>query len=138
MKVIKKGKCPSLSKQSTLTYEIAEDDDQNTLVRIASNTGGAFYSGEWIAAKDIETALLKTPERVTSVSLFALFKNRSVNTPGFVLALLKNEGVVEAVKGRQRVHTYVDIGRLTRPGKTPTTKKTTARKKAAPKRRSTR
>ena len=138
MQVIKKGKTQSLSGKSTLVYEIAKDENDAVFLRISSNTGGGFYSAEWVAAKAIETALSKDPEHITSLSLFKLFKNRSVNTPAFVLAALKNEGVVEAVKGRQRKHTYVDIGLLTKPSKTPITKKATAKKKASPRKRTTR
>ena len=138
MQVVKKGKTQSLSGKSTLVYEIAKDENDAVFLRISSNTGGGFYSGEWVAAKDIEAALSKDPERITSLSLFKLFKNRSVNTPGYILAALKHEGVVQAMKGRQRVHTYVDIGQLTSPGKTSTTKKATTRKKTAPRKRATR
>lgn len=124
MEIIKKGKCPSLTGKSMLTYEVGRDEDGAHL-RITSNTGGGFYSGEWIAVSDIEAALAKTPEAITSLTLFKLFKGKSVNTPAFLLAALKHEGVVQAVKGRQRKHTLVDVGRITNTKKAPVKKKAT-------------
>jgi len=138
MEIIKKGKCQTLTGKSTLTYEIGKDDDGGVNVRIASNTGGGFYSGEWIAVKDIEAALAKTPDAITSLSLFKLFKGKSVNTPAFLLAALKQEGVVEAVKGRTRKHTLVDIGRIAQASSTPAKKKAAVKKKATPRKRVTR
>lgn len=131
MDIIKKGKCPSLTGKSTLTYEVGRDED-GAHIRITSNTGGGFYSGEWVAVSNIEVALARTPESINSFTLFALFKGKSVNTPAFLLAALKAEGVVQAVKGRQRLHTLVDVGRLTNLAAAPATKKAPVKKKATP------
>lgn len=135
MEIIKKGKCPSLTNKSTLTYEVGKDEAGAVHVRITSNTGGGYYSGEWVALQDIEAALAKTPDAITSVALFKLFKGKSVNTPAFLLAALRHEGVVEAVKGRQRKHTLVDIGRIAQASGTPTRKKAAPKKKASARRR---
>ncbi len=140
MEIIKKGKCPSLSNKSTLTYDVGRDEAGAIHLRITSNTGGGFYSGEWLALQDIETALAKAPDAITSVVLFKLFKGKSVNSPAFHLAVLKHEGLVRAVKGRQRKHELADvegfrarIGQLNPPGaktkKAPVRKKTTTRKR---------
>ena len=129
LKILKKGTCLTLSGKSKLSYVIGTDDKE-VYIRIASNTGGGFYSGEWIAVQDIESALNKTPDNITSLALFKLFKGKSVNTPGYLLAVLKHEGVVEAVRGKKRRHMLVDIGRIANP----TTKKATPKKKATAKR----
>jgi len=144
MQIIKKGKCPSLTGKSTLTYDIGRDEAGAIHLRITSNTGGGFYSGEWLALRDIETALAKAPDSITSIALFKLFKGKSVNSPAFHLAVLRHEGIVRAVKGRQRKHELADvegfrerIAQMVTPGtKTKaTTKKAPARKKAAARRR---
>ena len=129
LNILKKGTCPTLSGKSKLSYVIGTDDNA-VYIRIAANTGGGFYSGEWVAVKDIEAALTKTPDEVTSLALFKLFKGKSVNSAGFLLAVLKHEGVVETVKGKKRKHTYVDIARIANLSKTST-------KKAAPKKKAT-
>jgi len=124
MEIIKKGKCQSLTGKSTLTYEVGRDED-GAHIRITSNTGGGFYSGEWVAVSSIEAALARTPESINSFTLFTLFKGKSVNTPAFLLAALKAEGVVQAVKGRQRKHTLADMGRIANTKKAPVKKKAT-------------
>ena len=144
MQIIKKGKCPSLTGKSTLTYEIGRDESGAIHLRITSNTGGGFYSGEWLAFEDIEAALQKDPEAITSIALFKLFKGKSVNSPAFHLAVLRHEGIIRAVKGRQRKHELADvegfrerIAQMVTPGTKvkATTKKAPARKKAAARRR---
>lgn len=134
LRVLKKDSCPSLSGKSKLSYVIACDDKDELLISITGNTGGGFWAKEWVAVKDIEAALAKTPEAITSLAVSKLFKGRSVNSAGFLLAALKHLGVVQAVKGRQRKHTFVDMGRITNLSTAPTTKKTPVRKKAAPSR----
>ena len=144
MQIIKKGKCPSLSNKSTLTYEIGRDESGAIQIRITSNTDGGFYSGEWLALQDIEAALAKAPDSITSIALFKLFKGKSVNSPAFHFAVLRHEGVVRAVKGRQRKHELADvegfrerITQMVTPGTKvkATTKKAPARKKAAARKR---
>ena len=130
LNILKKGTCPTLSGKSKLSYVIGTDDNE-VYIRIAANTGGGFHSGEWVAVKDIEAALTKTPDEITSLNLFKLFRGKSVNSAGFLLAVLKHEGVVQTVKGKKRKHTLVDIGRIA--NKT-STKKVTAKKKATAKR----
>ena len=134
IRILKKASCPTLSGKSKLSYQIGSDPESALYVRIAENTGGGFFSQEWVPVKAIEQALAKTPDAITSVALFQLFKGKSVNTPAFLLAVLKHEGVVQAVKGRQRKHMLVDIGQLTGTGKAPATKKAPVKKKATPKR----
>ena len=130
LNILKKGTCPTLSGKSKLSYVIGTDDNE-VYIRIAANTGGGFHSGEWVAVKDIEAALTKTPDEITSLNLFKLFRGKSVNSAGFLLAALKHEGVVQTVKGKKRRHTLVDIGRITN---LTTTKKATPRKKSTAKR----
>ena len=136
LNILKKGTCPTLSGKSKLSYVIGTDDNE-VYIRIAANTGGGFHSGEWVAVKDIEAALTKTPDEITSLNLFKLFRGKSVNSAGFLLAVLKHEGVVQTVKGKKRKHTYIDIGRIANLSKT-TTKKVIAKKKATPRKRATR
>ena len=97
--------------------------------------------------KDIQQALSKNPEEITSVALYGLFKGKSVNTPSFMLAVLKHEGMVRAKKGRQRKHELCDpkpfMDRIAdlMSGKAkpkPTRKKAAVKKKASPRRRATR
>jgi hypothetical protein len=47
----------SLSKcHSTLTYQVGQDDE-SVHVRITKNTGGGFFSDEWVSLIDIRSVL---------------------------------------------------------------------------------
>jgi hypothetical protein len=70
-------------------------------VRLYGNTGNGFLNQDWIAWTAIQEKLeLHSP--FTSQVLHALFSGKSLNSPGFLMAVLKAEGVVKAstVKGR--------------------------------------
>ena len=98
------AKCRTLSDKSELTYNIGIDDKSRTVLRIASNTGGGYWSREYVSFDAITSALEAVPEgsKITSIHLFKLFKGKSSNTPGFLLAVLLNEGVLEPLsKSRQ-------------------------------------
>lgn len=108
LRILKKATCPTLSGKSKLTYMIGCDDENEVFLRIYANNGGGFFSTEWVALKNIQQALEKNPEEITSVALYGLFRGKSVNTPAFLLAVLKHEGMVRSIKGKKRRHELVD------------------------------
>ena len=61
------------------------------MIRIVSNTGGGFFSLEWLSVKKIlDTLQSCDPDAsITSIVLNPLFRGRSVNTPAFLVAALK-------------------------------------------------
>lgn len=137
IRILKKGSCPSLSGKSTLTYHLGCSPDRTLYVRVATNTGGGFFSTEWVKFQAIQQALSKPAEGepITSITLQRLFKGKSVNTPAFLLAVLKHEKVVTPVKGKVRQHGLGNVdGFLARMDQLVTGKKTTAKKKARPSR----
>ena len=95
-RVLKSGTCPSLSGKSKLTYEIACSPDNALHVRIAKNSGSGFFSDGWVAWERVQALLDKGANKpITCHTLSPLFKGLSVNTPGFLLAALKHEGLVQ-------------------------------------------
>ena len=106
MKVMKTGTCKTLSAKSTLTYHVGADSDDEIHVRISKNTGGGFFSNEWVLMNDIQSVLDEHPEGtpVTSFILQPLFSGKSVNTPGFVLSVLVHEKLLVPIKGKKRSH----------------------------------
>ena len=104
LRILKKAKCQSTSGKSTLTYHIGVNVEGDVFFRIAENNGGGFFSAEWVALKDIQKALSRRPDNITSVALYGLFRGNSVNTPSFLLAALKAEKLIQRVKGRTRKH----------------------------------
>ena len=62
IRVLSTGTCDTLSGSSKLTYHIGSLPDGEIYIRVHSNTGGGFFSQEWISLSDILTALKKRPE----------------------------------------------------------------------------
>lgn len=92
-RVLKIATCPTLSAKSTLTYHVGYRANAEVLFRIYGNSGGGFYSNDWIAVSEIERTLGKQT-LISSVSIQPVCKGKSANTAGFVLAALKQEGLV--------------------------------------------
>ena len=103
MKILKTSTCKTISAKSTLTYQIGTEDDE-IHVRITKNTGGGFFSDEWISLIDIRSVLDEHPEGtpVTSFILQTLFHGKSVNTPAFLLAALAHEKLLHPIHGKKR------------------------------------
>ena len=97
------SKCKTVSEKSELTYNISLDDEGQAVIRIASNTGGGFWSKEYVPLSKIVDVIETVPEdhSITSVNFFKLFVGKSQNTPGFLLAVLLKEGLLEST-GKKR------------------------------------
>jgi len=115
MRVLKTATCSTLSGKSKLTYQIGTQEDESVHVRVTMNTGGGFFSDEWISLNDIRSVLDEKPEGtpVTSLILQPLFRGKSVNTPAFLLAALVNERLLRPIKGKKRNHEPVDSEEFT-------------------------
>ena len=95
IKVIKIGSCHNISGKHKLTYQIGCNESQEVCFRVIKNSGGGYFSSEWVSLPAIKKAFEVGPSPTTSSSLFSLFKGKSVNTPAFLLAVLVNENLVE-------------------------------------------
>ena len=109
--LLRKGSCKSLEGRGTLDYELGHSDSKSLYWRISQNSGGGFFSNEWIPFSAIRSVLesrsADTP--LTSLALRGLFKGKSANNPSFLLATLVAEGVVKALEGKRRQYTLADI-----------------------------
>ena len=110
MQVLATGTCDTLSGSSRLTYHIGVSPDSEIYIRVHSNTGGGFFSQEWVAFEDILQALKKRPEGkpITSILLHPLFKGKSVNTPAFLLSVMLHEKLIRSLQGKLRRHELMD------------------------------
>jgi len=111
--------CPNLSNTFTIEYRITD-----TTLELISNTGGGHFSKEPI---DIDDLIEVMPHReFTSVDLRPALKGRSLNTSGFVLAILLAEGMAIRVPGKRykfvRALNIVQDTDPTTPSSTKTTK----------------
>lgn len=113
IRILKSGSCPSLSGKSKLTYEIAcnDDDASDLALRIATNTGGGFFSDEWIPLSAVEKVLHSAAAKkgLSSTTFHGTFKGKSVNTAGFLLAVLKHEGAVRPQEGKSRLYEVAEF-----------------------------
>lgn len=89
-------KCPSLSGRSTLTYEVKDGQ-----LMITGNSGSGLFKPTPVSMKAVDE-LLATHESITAATLHEFFKGTSVNTAGFVLAALKDLGIVEPLPENSR------------------------------------
>ena len=106
LRVLKQSTCPSLSGASTLTYEIGADANGALYFRITGNSGGGLFGKEWVAWSAIEPALADSPITAGSLKRAGVCTGKSANTPGFLLAVLKAEGLVTSLG--QGGHTSAD------------------------------
>ncbi|WP_291985668.1 hypothetical protein [Candidatus Accumulibacter sp. ACC007] len=101
LRILKIARCPTVSGKSTLTYHVGCTPESAIKIRLYGNTGNGFLNQDWIAWTAIQEKLeLHSP--FTSQVLHALFSGKSLNSPGFLMAVLRAEGVVKSstVKGR--------------------------------------
>ena len=96
VRVLKRGTCPTLSKKSTICFEIGVDSRGDAQLHVVDNSGGGSFSDDWVRFKDIQSALDRAPKGtpVTSYLLNPLFRGVSQNTVGFIWAVLVQEGIV--------------------------------------------
>ena len=137
MTVLKTASCDTLTKKSRLTYQIGTLPDGEVYFRVHRNTGNGFFSREWIALADIQKVLGKVPvgKPVTAFMLNDLFTGKSVNTPGFLIAVILQEKLLVPMQGKKRSNVAVDPVEITewiqRLGSGKAKPKSTARRKAA-------
>jgi hypothetical protein len=109
IRVLKVAKCPSNSGRATLTYQIGCDDQSAIYVRVLLNSSSGYFNPDWKAYKAIREALDKEgkDEPVTSFALTPLYKFQSTNSPAFLFAAIKAEGLVEPSKVKKRAYDKV-------------------------------
>jgi len=110
MKILKTTTCPTLSGKSTLTYQVGLSPKSVIHLRISKNSGGGFFSDEWLALDDILETLKKRPEGspVLSHFLTPLLKGKSVNTSAFILAAMTHLKLIRPLPKKKRVHEQLD------------------------------
>lgn len=106
IRVLKSATCPSLTGRSTLGYELGIKEESELYLRLVSNTGSGFFSKEWVACSVIEQLITGVSD-LTSTSFKALFPNKSVNTGGFVMAVVKELGLIHPNVQNARWHQHV-------------------------------
>jgi hypothetical protein len=112
MRVLKTATCKTLSGKSTLTYQLGCNSDAEIHLRITKNSGGGFFSDEWIAFDDVYQILKKRSEDSPIMSHFIspLLKGKSSNTSGFIMAALTHLKLLRPLPKKKRLHELLDPG----------------------------
>jgi hypothetical protein len=107
---IREAKCPTSSGKSTLTYQVGKDESGAIYLKVSGNDGGGFWSPEFLAYKSIEQAIAEWPvdQGITSMTFRKIFRGKSANTHGFLVAVLCAEGILEPMGDKKRVHQACD------------------------------
>lgn len=111
VKVIKSAQCPSSSGKSKLTYEFGLSDEGAVLFRIKHNSGGGMFAKGWVPMLEV-LKVLRDPahqESIGSMAFAKIFEGRSVNTKIFLLAALKNEGVIIVHPTTRRAYKVFEV-----------------------------
>lgn len=94
MRILRIATCPSLSGRSDLTYHVGCNESGAIHFRLWANTAAGMFSNTWFSMADASELLL-VADGITSTALQPLWDLTSRNNPGFTLALLQGEGLIE-------------------------------------------
>lgn len=124
VRILKVDACPSVSGRSVLTYHLgwrsipsAQSLDLDSagectgpgelVLRLYGNTAKGMFCKDWLRWADVDT-LLDSGAGITSGLLQRLYEGRSANSGGFLLAVLKHEGLVQSQPESLRTHERLD------------------------------
>jgi hypothetical protein len=101
------GQSDSLTSRSVLTFLAGHDSKTNEpMLRILRNSGRGMFCRDWAPIALIDTILAKA-DPVTARTFNDVHPGKSINTGGFILAILKDLGVVQAKDDNTRHHERV-------------------------------
>lgn len=106
IEVLYEGQCPSLTGRSVLSFQLGRDPQSNEPhLRILRNSGKGMWAKSWAAVGHIDAILAKA-DQVSARTFHDVHPGKSINTGGFILAILKDLGVVRPKEG-SRCHERV-------------------------------
>ena len=110
MKVLETSNCKTLSGKSTLSYQLGCTSDNEIHLRITKNSGGGFFSDEWVKYEDIQAVLKERAKDSPIMSHFIspLLKGKSSNTSGFIMAVLSHLKLIRPLPKKKRLHELLD------------------------------
>lgn len=103
MRILRISRFPSLSGRSELTGHVGCNESNAIHFRTWVNSAAGMFSTAWKSMAEV-SQLLSTPKNFSSNALSALWEGSSRNGPGFTLAHLLAEGLVEKSPDNQRTY----------------------------------
>ena len=106
VRVLKNGTCPNLSGKSTLSYRIGVNEVGEIMLRLVGNSNPGYFNNEWVPYSTVQELLAKQDQgkAITSFVLTPLFRGKSTNSPSFLFAVLKHEGLVQLSESKKRCY----------------------------------
>ncbi len=110
IRILKIAQCPNLSESAQLIYFIGISDSNEILLKVDGNSSSGYWSKEWLDFFSIQKifAGVSAECAITSFTLQPLFKGKSTNSPGFMLAALLAEGLVQRSSVNDRGYECTD------------------------------
>ncbi len=105
VRILKISSCPSMSGKSQLSYHIGCYENGEILFRVWANTGGGYFSKEWVSMSKIQESSNAIPadRTINSFQLIApIVAGKSANNCAFIFAVLLAEGLVRPAEGVEK------------------------------------
>ena len=76
------------------------------MLRITGNTNPGYFNNEWVKYAHVLDLLSQQDQGkgITSFSLVPLYRGKSTNSPSFLFAVLKQEGLVQLSESKKRCY----------------------------------
>ena len=110
VRVLKVANAPSLSGRSKLTYHIGSAGKDDIRFRVVANSASGAFCPQWLSLEAIEDAFERCPkgEPLTGAVLERFYRGRSANSGYFLMACLRNEGLIRNAKDSPRGYERLD------------------------------
>lgn len=105
IRVLQADRCSSLSGRTSIDFQVGCNESERLFIRVLRTSGNGFFSKEWVPYDSIGPLLVNP---VTSASLRPIFQGKSVNTAGFLLAVMKQLGFVQSIPETLRGYQVLD------------------------------
>ena len=106
VRVLKNCTCPNLSGKLTLSYRIGVNEAGQIMLQLVGNSNPGYFNNEWVPYSTVQELLAKQDQgkAITSFVLTPLFRGKSTNSPSFLFAVLKHEGLVKLSESKKRCY----------------------------------
>ena len=76
------------------------------MLRLVGNSNPGYFNNEWVPYSTVQELLAKQDQgkAITSYVLTPLFRGKSTNSPSFLFAVLKHEGLVQLSESKKRCY----------------------------------
>jgi hypothetical protein len=108
VRIVKIAECPSLSGRSQLVYHIGVAANGDVFLRLFGNSARGFYCKEWCSWALLDMQLNEAPSFTSGDIQNLCYAGRSVNSGSFLIAAMRNEGLVRNVPGSLRNYERLD------------------------------